>query len=223
MKTDSFIDGSWVGVVACQDVFDFFIGVLIVSVVNVLVEDCLVVVWVADWVWLVWWQIVFWQWGEILCKVFELMMICQWELVELICWENGKILVDVMVEVVYVVEFFCWYLEEVVCIDGEYCRVFSGVYWILVICQLVGVGCKIYDERGYELVVVIELGYQGWGWVCQLVIQVVCRVLVDGVVLIYLYAFTNVVLVCIVDVLGFVDWGWQIFGLFLGWLGVLLL
>ena len=79
------------------------------------------------------------QRGEVLRRAFELMMESQEELAQLITRENGKVLADARAEVVYAAEFFRWFSEEAVRIDGDYRRAPGGNNWLLVMRQPVGV------------------------------------------------------------------------------------
>ena len=79
------------------------------------------------------------QRGEILRRAFELMMESQEDLARLITQENGKVLADARAEVAYAAEFFRWFSEEAVRIDGDYRRAPSGNNWLLVMRQPVGV------------------------------------------------------------------------------------
>ena len=143
LKTDSFIDGAWVGASTRQDVLDPATEKPIAAVANASVDDCLEAVRAADRAFAAWRQTAPRQRGEILRKAFELMMGRQRELAELISHENGKIVADAMAEVAYAAEFFRWYAEEAVRIDGEYRRAPSGAYWIMVMRQPVGVALLI--------------------------------------------------------------------------------
>ena len=143
LNTDSFIDGAWADARSRHDVLDPATEEPIASVANASVEDCLQAVRAADRAFPAWRQTAPRQRGEILRKAFELMMARQRDLAELISRENGKILADAMAEVAYAAEFFRWYAEEAVRIDGEYRRAPSGAYWILVTRQPVGVALLI--------------------------------------------------------------------------------
>ena len=57
--------------------------------------------------------------GEILRRTFSLMMDRELWLAELISLENGKALSDARGEVRYAADFFRWYAEEAVRINGE--------------------------------------------------------------------------------------------------------
>ena len=77
--------------------------------------------------------------GEILRRAFEIMIAEQEELARLIVRENGKVLADAKAEVTYAAEFFRWFSEEAVRIEGDYRRAPSGANWLLVSRQPVGV------------------------------------------------------------------------------------
>ncbi len=79
------------------------------------------------------------QRAEILRKAFEIMIAEQEELARLITLENGKVLSDARSEVAYAAEFFRWFSEEAVRIDGDYRRAPSGANWLLVMRQPIGV------------------------------------------------------------------------------------
>jgi succinate-semialdehyde dehydrogenase/glutarate-semialdehyde dehydrogenase len=77
--------------------------------------------------------------AEILRKAFELMTERAEELARLITLENGKALPDARGEVAYAAEFFRWYSEEAVRIQGSVETAPAGTNRILVIHQPVGV------------------------------------------------------------------------------------
>ena len=77
--------------------------------------------------------------AEVLRKAFELMTAEHDTLARLIVRENGKVLADAKAEVTYAAEFFRWFSEEAVRIEGDYRRAPSGANWLLVSRQPVGV------------------------------------------------------------------------------------
>ncbi|MDA2999699.1 MAG: aldehyde dehydrogenase family protein, partial [Actinomycetota bacterium] len=77
--------------------------------------------------------------AEILRKAFEIMIAEQESLARTITLEMGKVLSDARAEVAYAAEFFRWFSEEAVRIDGDYRRAPSGANWLLVSRQPVGV------------------------------------------------------------------------------------
>lgn len=76
--------------------------------------------------------------AEFLRRAWELMTERQDDLAALITLENGKALADARSEVVYASEFFRWYSEEVVRIQGTLETAPSGANRILVTHQPVG-------------------------------------------------------------------------------------
>jgi succinate-semialdehyde dehydrogenase/glutarate-semialdehyde dehydrogenase len=81
--------------------------------------------------------------GEILRKAFEIMVIEADRLAEIISRENGKVLSDAKGEVLYAAEFFRWFSEEAVRIDGEFRTSPSGDKRIIVTKQPIGVSLLI--------------------------------------------------------------------------------
>lgn len=81
--------------------------------------------------------------GEMLRQAFEMMMAEQEHLAELIVRENGKILSDARAEVAYAAEFFRWFSEEAVRIDGDLRKAPNGTNWIAVTREPVGVALCI--------------------------------------------------------------------------------
>ena len=81
--------------------------------------------------------------AEILRKAFELMIANADFLSELITKENGKVLADSKSEILYAAEFFRWFSEEAVRIEGEYRTSPSGDKKILVTKQPIGVSVLI--------------------------------------------------------------------------------
>ena len=77
--------------------------------------------------------------AETLRRAYELMIAEPDELSRTIVRENGKVLADAKAEVTYAAEFFRWFSEEAVRIDGDYRRAPSGANWLLVSRQPVGV------------------------------------------------------------------------------------
>lgn len=81
--------------------------------------------------------------AEVLRRTFEIMMSRQEELARLITMENGKVLSDARAEVAYAAEFFRWFSEEAVRIDGDVRRAPNGMNWLLVTREPVGVALLI--------------------------------------------------------------------------------
>src|ERR1700722_10739158 len=83
------------------------------------------------------------QRAECLRKAFELMTERAEQLPRLMVLENGKALRDARGEVAYAAEFFRWYAEEAVRIEGSVVTAPSGANRILVQRQPVGVSVLI--------------------------------------------------------------------------------
>jgi succinate-semialdehyde dehydrogenase / glutarate-semialdehyde dehydrogenase len=81
--------------------------------------------------------------AECLRRAFELMMQRSEQLARLMVLENGKALRDARGEIAYAAEFFRWYAEEAVRIDGSLSVAPSGANRIMVIRQPVGVSYLI--------------------------------------------------------------------------------
>ena len=127
------------GGMAMIDVINPAYGTLVGQVHNASITDCLAAVDAAHDAFPAWKATAPRQRGEILRKAFELMMESQEELARLITQENGKVLADARAEVAYAAEFFRWFSEEAVRIDGDYRRAPNGANWLLVMRQPVGV------------------------------------------------------------------------------------
>jgi len=81
--------------------------------------------------------------GEILRKAFEIMIVEADDLARLVSRENGKVFSDAKGEILYAAEFFRWFSEEAVRINGEFRHSPSGDKRILVTHQPVGVSLLI--------------------------------------------------------------------------------
>jgi succinate-semialdehyde dehydrogenase/glutarate-semialdehyde dehydrogenase len=83
------------------------------------------------------------QRAEILRRAWQLMTERQEELARLIVLENGKALPDARSEVAYAAEFFRWFAEEAVRVDGSLQHAPSGTNRILVSREPIGVSLLI--------------------------------------------------------------------------------
>jgi succinate-semialdehyde dehydrogenase/glutarate-semialdehyde dehydrogenase len=83
------------------------------------------------------------QRAEILRKAFELMTARAEQFARLMSAENGKSLRDARGEATYAAEFFRWYAEEAVRIEGTLMRAPSGANRILTVRQPIGVSLLI--------------------------------------------------------------------------------
>ncbi|MFD2239363.1 NAD-dependent succinate-semialdehyde dehydrogenase [Aureimonas populi] len=81
--------------------------------------------------------------SDILRRCFELMMERRQMLAELISLENGKALSDAQGEVAYAAEFFRWFSEEAVRLNGEIYTAPSGANKIVVEHQPIGVAVLV--------------------------------------------------------------------------------
>ena len=81
--------------------------------------------------------------GECLRRAHELMIADTEPLARLMVMENGKALKDARAEITYAAEFFRWFSEEAVRIDGMMTRAPSGANRILVQHQPVGVSVLV--------------------------------------------------------------------------------
>ena len=138
-KTQSFINGEWVGSASQIDVLNPATGESLASVANASISDCLQAVDAADAAFVSWRATAPRVRAEILRKAFEIMISEQEQLARLITLEMGKILADSRAEVAYAAEFFRWFSEEAVRIDGDYRRAPGGANWLMVSRQPVGV------------------------------------------------------------------------------------
>ena len=83
------------------------------------------------------------QRGEILRRAFELMTARAEQFARLMSAENGKSLRDARGEAAYAAEFFRWYAEEAVRIEGTLMRAPSGANRILTLRQPIGVSLLV--------------------------------------------------------------------------------
>jgi succinate-semialdehyde dehydrogenase / glutarate-semialdehyde dehydrogenase len=121
------------------DVLDPATGTVIASVADGGVEDAMAAVGAAADAAASWAATAPRARSEILRAAFELMTAQREELATLIALENGKALVDARAEVSYAAEFFRWYAEEAVRIDGMVGFAPSGSNRIMVTRRPVGI------------------------------------------------------------------------------------
>jgi succinate-semialdehyde dehydrogenase/glutarate-semialdehyde dehydrogenase len=145
LPTDLYIGGKWVpgSTGARIDVYDPSSGEVLATVADATVEDALKCVDAADAVAADWAATPPRKRGEILRKAFELMMERQEEFARLISLENGKSLTDARGEVAYAAEFFRWFSEEAVRINGDIYLSPSGANRIVVQYQPIGIALLI--------------------------------------------------------------------------------
>ncbi len=83
------------------------------------------------------------QRGEVLRKAFEIMVERADEIALIMSLENGKTLADAKAETLYAAEFFRWFSEEAVRIDGSFRTAPSGLNKIITLRQPVGIALLI--------------------------------------------------------------------------------
>ncbi|HEX5118045.1 MAG TPA: NAD-dependent succinate-semialdehyde dehydrogenase [Pseudonocardiaceae bacterium] len=121
------------------DVFDPATGAVLTTVADGAVADAQAAVDAADAAAAGWAATPPRQRAEILRTAFDLMTARADELATLISLENGKALADARGEIAYAAEFFRWYSEEAVRINGSVATAPSGANRILVTHQPVGI------------------------------------------------------------------------------------
>jgi succinate-semialdehyde dehydrogenase/glutarate-semialdehyde dehydrogenase len=140
-----FINGAWRG--AARDsgipVLNPADGTLLLEVANASAEDAIEAVDAAAGAAEKWAATPPRQRSEILRKCYELMMRDAESLAQLISLENGKALKDARGEVAYAAEFYRWFAEEAVRINGDLSVAPSGANRILVQYQPIGVAVLI--------------------------------------------------------------------------------
>ena len=139
VNTGSLIGGEWVSGSSSIDVVNPATGGVLATVANATITDCLAAVDAADRSFASWSKTAPRARGEILRRAYELMVAEHEALSQLITLEMGKVITDARAEVTYAAEFFRWFSEEAVRIDGDYRRAPSGNNWLLVSRQPVGV------------------------------------------------------------------------------------
>jgi succinate-semialdehyde dehydrogenase/glutarate-semialdehyde dehydrogenase len=140
---DSYIDGQWRGADERLAVHDPFSGEVLADVASASIADCLDAARGAERAFPAWRATAPRVRGEVLRRAFELMIAEVDVIAELIVRENGKTLADALAEVRYAAEFFRWFSEEAVRIDGDYRQAPAGTNWLLVTRQPVGVSLLI--------------------------------------------------------------------------------
>lgn len=76
-------------------------------------------------------------------RAFEIMIVEADDLARLVSRENGKVFADAKAEVLYAAEFFRWFSEEAVRIEGDFRTSPSGDKRIIVTNQPIGVSLLI--------------------------------------------------------------------------------
>jgi succinate-semialdehyde dehydrogenase / glutarate-semialdehyde dehydrogenase len=143
LKTQLYIDGKWLDGASTIPVTDPSDESVIANVSVATDAQCALAVDAADRAFKTWPKTAPRVRGEILRKAFEIMVAEADRLAEIISKENGKVLSDAKGEILYAAEFFRWFSEEAVRINGEFRTAPSGDKRILVTKQPVGVSLLI--------------------------------------------------------------------------------
>lgn len=145
VPTNLFIGGQWQAGNGGDHIgiFDPSTGREIAQVANASVEDALAAVTAAHDALPAWSATAPRRRSEILRRCFELMIERKQMLAELISLENGKALSDAQGEVTYAAEFFRWFSEEAVRLNGDMSIAPGGANRILVQHQPIGVAVLV--------------------------------------------------------------------------------
>ena len=143
LKTQLYIDGKWVNGSSTLAVTDPSDESVIANVQVSSDKECADAVDAADRAFKSWAKTAPRVRGEILRKAFEIMVAEADRLADIISRENGKVLSDAKGEILYAAEFFRWFSEEAVRINGEYRTSPSGDKKIVVTKQPIGVSLLI--------------------------------------------------------------------------------
>jgi len=143
LKTQLFIDGKWIDGVSTIAVTDPSDNSTIANVAVASDEHCVAAIDAASNAFKSWAKTAPRVRAEILRKAFEIMVAEVDRLAEIITKENGKVLSDAKGEILYSAEFFRWFSEEAVRINGEFRTAPNGDKRILVTKQPIGVSLLI--------------------------------------------------------------------------------
>jgi succinate-semialdehyde dehydrogenase/glutarate-semialdehyde dehydrogenase len=143
MLTQSYIGGEWIAGDNTMPVHDPALGEVIAEVSLAGEKECRQAVDAASDALAPWAERAPRVRAEILRKVFEIMTAESEQIAELIVRENGKVLADARGEVAYAAEFFRWFSEEAVRLQGDFRLAPGGDKRIIVTHQPVGVSLLI--------------------------------------------------------------------------------
>ncbi|MGV8988500.1 MAG: NAD-dependent succinate-semialdehyde dehydrogenase [Cypionkella sp.] len=143
LPTDLWIGGKWRATDKRINVIDPSTGKVIAAVADASLDDAMDAVRAAHEAGPSWAATAPRVRSEILRRCFELMTERKQMLAELIALENGKALSDALGEVAYAAEFFRWFAEEAVRLNGDLSIAPSGNNRILVIQQPIGVAVLV--------------------------------------------------------------------------------
>jgi succinate-semialdehyde dehydrogenase/glutarate-semialdehyde dehydrogenase len=143
LKTQLFIDGKWLDGTSTFAVTDPSDNSTIANVAVASDEHCAAAINAASNAFKSWAKTAPRVRAEILRKAFEIMVAEADRLAEITSKENGKVLSDAKGEILYAAEFFRWFSEEAVRINGEFRTSPNGDKRILVTKQPIGVSLLI--------------------------------------------------------------------------------
>jgi len=143
LKSQLFIDGKWIDGTSSIAVTDPSDNSTIANVAVASDEHCAAAIDAASNAFKSWAKTAPRVRAEILRKAFEIMVAEADRLAEIITKENGKVLSDAKGEILYSAEFFRWFSEEAVRINGEFRTAPNGDKRILVTKQPIGVSLLI--------------------------------------------------------------------------------
>ena len=145
VPTDLYVGGKWISGSTEQriEVLDPSTGKPLATVADASHEDAMTAVDAASRAGASWSATAPRKRSEILRRCFELMIERKAMLAELISLENGKCLADSESEVAYAAEFFRWFSEEAVRLNGEVSTAPSGANKIFVQHQPIGVAVLV--------------------------------------------------------------------------------
>jgi succinate-semialdehyde dehydrogenase/glutarate-semialdehyde dehydrogenase len=143
LKTQLFIDGKWLDGTSTIAVTDPSDNSTIANVAVASDEHCAAAIDAASNAFKSWAKTAPRVRAEILRKAFEIMVAESDRLAEIITKENGKVLSDAKGEILYSAEFFRWFSEEAVRVNGEFRTSPNGDKRILVTKQPIGVSLLI--------------------------------------------------------------------------------
>lgn len=154
------INGEWLDVNNGEviDVINLVNGDKLGSVLKMGVDEICVVIDVVNCVLFVWCVFIVKECVIILCNWFNLMMEYQDDLVRLMIFEQGKLLVEVKGEISYVVFFIEWFVEEGKCIYGDIIFGYQVDKCLIVIKQLIGVIAVIMLWNFLAVMIICKVG-----------------------------------------------------------------
>ncbi|MGA0189113.1 MAG: aldehyde dehydrogenase family protein, partial [Candidatus Nanopelagicaceae bacterium] len=126
LKTDLYIDGKWVKGSGTVPVYDPSDGSVIAEIQTAGEKECDAAVDAAHRAFPDWAKSAPRYRAEILRKAFEIMVAEADQLAALVSRENGKVVTDAKGEILYAAEFFRWFAEETVRVQGDFRKSPSG-------------------------------------------------------------------------------------------------